>query len=276
MVCRCGWSSASYWVRKSIYHVAIDYGTRFCVAQCMEAATTQTLIKFLDEHILRFGLPWQIIMDWGAIMMARKTGWYVKKDGIQHSPTIAYYSTSEWACGENGANVKNDAAPTISKSRLKSLGFTSSTLCACIQHGLAGNGARYTIPPNAWIHPMQHHYYNIYGPTLHMLNAMGHVDYIAKKQKLAANYIKMGKSTKTELSLNTWGCHPAGWGPIMMEDRSPMWGLTVKLQPPFKGPYIITELDKQNNCIPIGVRHLNWYIYHVLVWFYIWSFLFMF
>lgn len=44
-----------------------------------------------------------------------------------------------------------------------------------------------------------------------------------------------------------------GWETVMILDLAPKKGKAAKLQPPFKGPYIITQVYGQNcRCSPLG------------------------
>lgn len=62
------------------------------VAWPVKAATATNLISFMLRHVFHhFGIPHKLIMDYGSAMMAHTFLTFLRGQGIEHQPTMAYH-----------------------------------------------------------------------------------------------------------------------------------------------------------------------------------------
>lgn len=80
--------------RRKFILVAVEYATRFCVAEAFKAVTVtvtaDTVILFLQRLFSMFGRPSELITDCGSCFMSERLTDFVKDQNITFAPTSAY------------------------------------------------------------------------------------------------------------------------------------------------------------------------------------------
>ena len=71
--------------------VATDYVTKWVEAMDFSRATEESVIKFLFELFVRYGLPWEVITDGGAQFTGNKITATLRNHHVTHKVTSPYH-----------------------------------------------------------------------------------------------------------------------------------------------------------------------------------------
>jgi hypothetical protein len=75
--------------------IIIDYGTKWCIAEPLGQINSGAIINALNKRVLTaFGTPRTIISDQGPQFMSEEFERFLKEEGIEHKPSVAYHQQS--------------------------------------------------------------------------------------------------------------------------------------------------------------------------------------